>query len=102
MKIEIAKLGRMSQTGSSLMTLYQDKQTPVLDLLAREAVQNSLDAGASVSIHAESKKYVEVRFLTGDFCPAKLNSILEGSTNALKSSSVSTIAADHIIQSLLV
>lgn len=83
MKIEIAKLGRMSQTGSSLMTLYQDKQTPVLDLLAREAVQNSLDAGASVSIHAESKKYVEVRFLTGDFCPAKLNSILEGSTKAL-------------------
>ena len=63
------------------MTLYQDKQTPVLDLLAREAVQNSLDAGASVSKHAESRKYVEVRFLTGDFCPAKLNSILEGSTH---------------------
>ena len=83
MKIEIAKLGRMSQTGSSLMTLYQDKQTPVLDLLAREAVQNSLDAGSSVSSHSESRKYVEVRFLTGDFSPAKLNSILEGSTKAL-------------------
>lgn len=83
MQIEIAKLGRMSQTGSSLKTLYQDKQTPVLDLLAREAVQNSLDAGATLNCHAENREYVEVRFLTGDFCPAKLNSILEGSTHAL-------------------
>ena len=83
MKIEIAKLGRMSQTGSSLKTLYQDKHTPILDLLVRESVQNSLDAGNSTSNHAESQKYVEVSFLTGDFCPVALNNILEGSTNAL-------------------
>ena len=83
MKIEVAKLGRMSQTGSSLMTLYQDKHTPVLDLLVRESVQNCLDAGNSVNEHAESKKYVEVSFLTGDFCPSELNDILEGSTDAL-------------------
>lgn len=83
MKIEIAKLGRMSQTGSSLMTLYQDKHTPVLDLLVRESVQNCLDAGKSVAPNAENQKYVEVSFLTGNFCPSDLNAILEGSSKAL-------------------
>lgn len=83
MKIEIAKLGRMSQTGSSLMTLYQDKYTPILDLLVRESVQNCLDAGSCVDDHADKKDYVEVNFLTGDFSPAKLNAILDGSTDAL-------------------
>ncbi len=83
MEIEIAKLGRMSQTGSSLITLYQDKHTPVLDLLVRESVQNCLDAGNFINSHAEYRKYVEVSFLTGEFCPANLNDILKGSTNAL-------------------
>ena len=83
MKIEIAKLGRMSQTGSSLMTLYQDKHTPVLDLLVREAIQNCLDAGNYVHSNAENKKYVELSFLTGDFCPSEFNRLLEGSTNVL-------------------
>lgn len=83
MKIEIAKLGRMSQTGSSLMTLYQDKHTPILDLLVRESVQNCLDAGNNISEKAEYKKFVEVSFLTGGFCPRELNEILEGSTEAL-------------------
>lgn len=83
MKIEIAKLGRMSQTGSSLMTLYQDKHTPILDLLVRESVQNCLDAGNIISEKAEYKKFVEVSFLTGGFCPSELNEILDGSTEAL-------------------
>lgn len=83
MKIEIAKLGRMSQTGSSLMTLYQDKHTPVLDLLVRESIQNCLDAGNYVHPNAENKKFVELSFLTGDFCPSKFNELLEGSTEAL-------------------
>ncbi len=78
MKIEIATLGRMTQTGSSLITLYQDKHTPVLDLLVREAVQNSLDAGNFTNQHAENKKYVEVSFLTGSFCPKEFNATLEG------------------------
>lgn len=83
MQIEIAKLGRMSQTGSSLITLYQDKHTPILDLLIREAVQNCLDAGKNTSPHAEKKEYVEVHFMTGDFYPHELNSILSGSTESL-------------------
>ena len=83
MQIEIAKLGRMSQTGSSLITLYQDKHTPILDLLIREAIQNCLDAGKNTSPHAEKKEYVEVHFMTGDFHPHELNSILSGSTESL-------------------
>lgn len=47
MKIEIAKHERMSERGSSLLKLLQNEDTPVLDLLVREAVQNSLDAVAT-------------------------------------------------------
>ncbi len=83
MKIEVAKMGRMTQTGSSLMTLYQDKHTPVIDLLVREAVQNSLDAGNYTSSRAEQKGFVEVSFDTGDFTPSSLNRVLQGSTRAL-------------------
>ncbi|KAB8125581.1 hypothetical protein F9U64_22370 [Gracilibacillus oryzae] len=45
MKIEIAKMERMAQTGSSLLRLIQNDHTPILDLLIRESVQNSVDAG---------------------------------------------------------
>ena len=44
MKIEIAEPGRMTQSGSSLLRLIQNNKTPVLDLLVRESIQNSLDA----------------------------------------------------------
>lgn len=47
MEIEIAKMERMSQTGSSLLRLIQNSHTPVLDLLVRESIQNSLDAAAN-------------------------------------------------------
>ena len=43
MNIEIAKMERMAQTGSSLLRLIQNSHTPVLDLLIRESVQNSLE-----------------------------------------------------------
>ncbi|MCA1063882.1 hypothetical protein QTG56_01470 [Rossellomorea sp. AcN35-11] len=45
MKIEIAKMERMSERGSSLLRLIQNSHTPVIDLLIRESIQNSLDAG---------------------------------------------------------
>ena len=83
MKIEIAKLGRMTQTGSSLMTLYQDKHTPVIDLLVREAVQNSLDAGNLTDEHAINEDFIEVSFDTGDFTPSSLNNELGEATEAL-------------------
>lgn len=45
MKIEIAQHDRMTESGSSLLRLIQNQDIPVLDLLIREAFQNSLDAG---------------------------------------------------------
>ena len=66
MQIEIAEPGRMTQTGSSLIRLIQNNNMPVLDLLVRESIQNSLDAKKSNS------KYVEVDYLTGRFDSKKL------------------------------
>lgn len=77
MKIEIAEPGRMTQSGSSLLKLIQNHKTPVLDLLVRESIQNSLDA------HKPDAKSVMVEFLTGNFNSRKLGNELEGITAAL-------------------
>ncbi len=46
MKIEIASpWDKMSESGSSLLNLIQNNNTPNLDLLVRESLQNCLDAG---------------------------------------------------------
>lgn len=78
MKIEIAEPGRMTQSGSSLLKLIQNNKTPVLDLLVRESLQNSLDA------HKEDVKSVTVEYLTGDFSSSALGDELEGIGSALK------------------
>lgn len=77
MKIEIAEPGRMTQTGSSLLKLIQNNNMPVLDLLVRESIQNSLDA------RKDGSKYVEVDYLTGKFDSEKLREELEGITTPL-------------------
>ncbi|PWW32321.1 hypothetical protein DFO73_101585 [Cytobacillus oceanisediminis] len=51
MQIEVAEFGKMSQSGNSLLKLIQNNDLPILDLLVREAVQNSLDAGMKVEGH---------------------------------------------------
>lgn len=53
MKIEIARHERMSQSGSSLLRLIQNTNTSRLDLLVRESLQNSLDAGNKKSNSVE-------------------------------------------------
>lgn len=78
MRIEIAEPGRMTQTGSSLLKLIQNNDMPVLDLLVRESIQNSLDARKSNS------KYVDVNFLISTFDNNKLCEELEGINWALK------------------
>lgn len=77
MKIEIAEPGRMTQSGSSLLKLIQNNNMPILDLLVRESIQNSLDA------KNEEDLYVTVEFFTGDFNKFSLNSELEGITDSL-------------------
>lgn len=79
MQIEIAQFGKMSQSGSSLLKLIQNNDLPILDLLVREAVQNSLDAGIPV----QGKEYVHVNLGIKTFETAPFVKYLEGVTEAL-------------------
>lgn len=71
MKIEIAEHGRMTESGSSLLRLIQNQDIPLLDLLVRESVQNSLDATA------DPGSPVQVDMRVGEFVIADLNRHLE-------------------------
>lgn len=77
MKIEIAEHGRMTESGSSLLRLIQNQDMPLLDLLVRESVQNSLDAVA------EDKDKVIVDITVGDFKVTELNRYFEKIENGL-------------------
>ena len=76
MKLEIAQHGRMSESGSSLLRLIQNQDMPLLDLLIREAVQNSLDA-------SNGKPFVNVDVSIKQFNAKDLNKHLEGITDQL-------------------
>lgn len=71
MKIEIAEHGRMTESGSSLLRLIQNQDIPLLDLLVRESVQNSLDAASNTS----SKVSVDIK--VGEFNAKDLNKHFE-------------------------
>lgn len=76
MKIEIAQHGRMSESGSSLLRLIQNQDMPLLDLLVREAVQNSLDA-------SDGKQFVNVDIAVRQFKAKELNAFFDGITDQL-------------------
>ena len=67
----------MSESGSSLLRLIQNNETPLLDLLVRESIQNSLDAAKGGGTQ------VRIDFKTGSFEPLLLNKHLEGITKPL-------------------
>ncbi len=71
MKIEIAEHGRMTESGSSLLRLIQNQDIPLLDLLVRESIQNSLDAASNDS----AKVSVDIR--VGEFKAKDLNKHFE-------------------------
>ena len=75
MRIEIGEPGRMTQSGSSMLKLIQNNDMPVLDLLVRESIQNSLDA------RKKDARYVDVRFIVDDFESDDLAEKLEGITD---------------------
>ncbi|MED4909391.1 hypothetical protein P9761_14455 [Brevibacillus centrosporus] len=77
MIIEIAKHERMSETGSSLIRLIQNNETPLLDLTVREAVQNSLDAALPGEGH------VQVDFSIREFNRRQLSEHFLGVTDRL-------------------
>ena len=77
MKIEIAEHGRMTESGSSLLRLIQNQSMPLLDLLVREAVQNSLDATN------QEDPCVKVDISVKDFNAKELNRHFESIHNTL-------------------
>lgn len=74
MKIELYSAPKLSQSGSGLRKLIQNNDMPVLDLLVRESVQNSLDAKDDSSPF----NYVRMEYRTGDFDVAALDKELDG------------------------
>ncbi len=81
MRIEIAEHVRMSESGSSLLRLIQNNETCRLDLLVREAVQNSLDAGDDTI----NKPSIKVDFETGTFKTCEISEYFEDITIQLNS-----------------
>lgn len=77
MKIEIAEHGRMSESGSSLLRLIQNQDIPLLDLIVRESIQNSLDATNNMS------NSVDVSISVGEFRSNELNRHFERIENGL-------------------
>lgn len=69
--MEILKTDYGVSYGSVTLKSLQNDNVPELDLLVREAIQNSSDA----SLTQEGKSYA-VNFQTGKFVPAKFNSFL--------------------------
>ena len=67
MKIEVARHERMTESGSSLLRLIQNQNIPLLDLLIRESIQNSLDACT------QKATSVNVEVIVGDFDSKELN-----------------------------
>ena len=82
MKIKLLKQGWMTTSGSSLLRMMQNVNTPKLDLLVREALQNSCDASI------ENDK-VKVNFRYDYFDVDKLSEEFESIGNKLKNISKS-------------
>ncbi len=74
MKIEMYGVEKMSLTGSHLHSMIQNRNTPIVDLLVRESLQNSLDAKDDDN----PSKFVTVEFKTGTFDTKGLDNELEG------------------------
>ncbi len=74
MEIELYKAEKLSQKGSSLRSMIMNKDMPILDLLVRESLQNSLDAKDS----SLRSKYVNVDFVINSFNRKVLDKELKG------------------------
>ena len=81
MNIKLLKLGWMTTSGSSLLRMMQNVSTPVLDLIVRESLQNSLDA-AKETLNIKNDK-IRVDFNYGDFDSSKLANQFEGISSKL-------------------
>ena len=80
MNIKLLKQGWMTTSGSSLLRMMQNISTPVLDLIVRESLQNSLDA-AKENLDNDAK--IRVDFDYGTFDSKKLADEFEGISEKL-------------------
>ena len=71
MDIEYALPTKCAYSGSAFLKSLQDNTIPLLDLLTRESIQNSLDASSN------EHDYVRVDFFEGTFDKQKLNSLFK-------------------------
>ena len=74
MKIELYSAQKLSLKGSDLQKMIQNKDMPILDLLVRESIQNSLDAKDDSS----ASRFVTVEYDYGNFNIDALNAEFEG------------------------
>lgn len=76
---EILKTDYAVSYGSVTLKSLQNDNVPELDLLVREAIQNSSDA----SLNETSSNMYAVNFLTGSFIPEQFNVFMTGLENIL-------------------
>ena len=81
MNIELLKKGWMTTSGSSLLRMMQNVSTPVLDLIVRESLQNSLDAAKKTL--TPKKDRIRVDFRYDSFNSKKLADEFEGISQKL-------------------
>lgn len=81
MNIKLLRTGWMTTSGSSLLKMMQNNSTPVLDLIVRESIQNSLDA-AKKTLNPKIDR-VQVDFNYGTFNSYKLAEQFEKISNNL-------------------
>lgn len=81
MKINIPEQTPMSMSGSSVLSLIQNNSMSTIDLMIRESLQNSLDAGIdNIGIY----RSVDVNYTIGKFTKTNLTNELEGISVDLK------------------
>ena len=78
MEIYVNPISKMGQTGSTLLKLIQNTTLPVVDLIVREGLQNSLDAAKA------DTKSVRANFIIGSCQRSKADKIFTGITGALR------------------
>lgn len=81
MKINIPEQTPMSMSGSSVLSSIQNNSMSTIDLMIRESLQNSLDAGIdNIGIY----RSVDVNYAIGKFTKTNLTNELEGISVDLK------------------
>lgn len=81
MKINIPEQTPMSMSGSSVLSSIQNNSMSTIDLMIRESLQNSLDAGIdNIGIY----RSVDVNYTIGKFTKTNLTNELEGISVDLK------------------